>query len=180
MITYKTLKSNILSENNLLDTFVYQGDRIAIDNDLKVYINNEKTYLVVESLEEARQNIVNYIKTSKLIDDIDNSIPEEKIAVLVRKYHDVNRITDTLVESYIELASSNIFSIDPVITEIKKQTISNFNGKLEYTLSDGSIVAIDEQTQNNLNMLLKNKYEIVDYMRESKNNFIRVIKQLGE
>jgi len=180
MITYSKLKLNVLAENNLLDSFVYQGDRIAITNDLAVYVNNKKTDLVIESLEEAREDIVSYIKNNKLVNDIDNIIPEEKIATLIRKYHKVNKITDTLVESYIELASSNMFSIDPVITEIKRQTVGNFNNKLEYTLNDGSVVAIDEETQSNLSTLLKNKYEIIDYMRESKNNFMYVIKQIGE
>lgn len=180
MITYNKFRFNVLAENNLLDSFIYQGDRVAIDNDLSVYVNDKKTTLVLKSLEEAREDIVSYIKNSKLIEDIDNTIPEEKIATLIRKYHEVNKITDTLVESYIELASSNIFTIDPVITEIKRQTASNFNNKLEYTLNDGSIVAIDEDTQNDLNMLLKNKYEIIDYMRESKDNFMHVIRTLKE
>jgi len=180
MITYNKFKSNVLAENNFLDSFVYQGDRVAVHNDLTVYVNDKKTNLVLKSLEEAREDIVSYIKNSKLIDDIDNIIPEEKIATLIRKYHEINKITDTLVESYIELASSNIFSIDPVITEIKRQSASSFNNKLEYTLDDGNVVAIDENTQSHLNILLKNKYEIIDYMRECKYNFMHVIKQLGE
>ena len=66
MITYNKFKSNVLAENNLLDSFVYQGDRVAVHNDLTVYVNDKKTNLVLKSLEEAREDVVSYIKNSKL------------------------------------------------------------------------------------------------------------------
>jgi hypothetical protein len=70
--------------------------------------------------------------------------------------------------------------VDPVVTAIKESRTAEFKGKLQYNLADGSMVAIDESTQEYLNSLLKNKNEIVDYMRESKNNFMRIIKELEE
>ena len=58
--------------------------------------------------------------------------------------------------------------------------MSEFSGKLEYELEDGSVVAIDESTQESLNILLKEHNEVVEYMRESKDNFMKIIKELGE
>ena len=83
-----------------------------------------------------------------------------------------------LIESYIELASSNLFSVDPVVVAIKERSAVEFSGKLEYQLADGNIVAINEDTQETLNTLLENKPEIVDYMRESKNNFMRILREI--
>jgi hypothetical protein len=53
-------------------------------------------------------------------------------------------------------------------------------GKLNYTLNDGSIIAINEATQEYLNKLLTNQTEIIEYMRESKENFLSVLEQIGE
>jgi hypothetical protein len=52
--------------------------------------------------------------------------------------------------------------------------------KLHYQLDDGSIVAINEATLQFLNNLLHNQTDIVEYMRESKENFFYVIEKIKE
>lgn len=113
--------------------------------------------------------------------EIYEEIPNTKVAEIIKEYHDV-KVTDTLIETYVELASSNIFSVDPVICELRKiNKLDNLvEGKLNYTLGDGSIVAINEATQEYLNKLLSNQTEIIEYMRESKDNFIHVLTKLEE
>lgn len=108
-------------------------------------------------------------------------LSEKTIANIIREYHDI-KVTDTLVESYKQLASSNIFSVDPVVQEIRSinkldRLIEN---KLHYVLKDDSIVAISENTQERLNNLLQNQTEIIEYMRESKENFMHVLSKLEE
>lgn len=108
-------------------------------------------------------------------------LSEKTIANIIREYHDI-KVTDTLVESYKQLASSNIFSVDPVVQEIRSinkldRLIEN---KLHYVLKDDSIVAISESTQERLNNLLQNQTEIIEYMRESKENFMHVLSKLEE
>jgi predicted double-glycine peptidase len=131
-----------------------------------------------ESLEEAKTYARRYVENHKLLEDINTTVPEEKVANYIRQFHNVDKITDTLIESYIELASSNLFSVDPVVVAIKERSAVEFSGKLEYQLADGNIVAINENTQETLNNLLQDKPEIVDYMRESKNNFMRILREI--
>jgi hypothetical protein len=131
-----------------------------------------------ESLEEAKTYARRYVENQKLLEDINTTVPEEKVANYIRQFHNVDKITDTLIESYIELASSNLFSVDPVVVAIKERSAVEFSGKLEYQLADGNIVAINEDTQETLNNLLQDKPEIVDYMRESKNNFMRILREI--
>jgi hypothetical protein len=78
------------------------------------------------------------------------------------------------------LASSNIFSVDPVICELRKinKLDTLVEGKLNYTLNDGNVIAINESTQDYLNNLLCNQTEIIEYMRESKENFLFVLSKL--
>lgn len=113
--------------------------------------------------------------------EIYEEIPNTKVAEIIKEYHDV-KVTDTLIESYVELASSNTFSVDPVICELRKYNKLDrlIEGKLNYTLSDGSVIAINEATQDYLNKLLHNQTEIIEYMRESKNNFLFVLSKLEE
>ena len=52
--------------------------------------------------------------------------------------------------------------------------------KLHYQLDDESIVAINEATLQVLNNLLHKQTDIVEYMRESKENFFYVIEKIKE
>jgi hypothetical protein len=108
-------------------------------------------------------------------------IPSSKVAEIIKEHHDV-RVTDTLIESYVELAASNIFSVDPVICELRKYNKIDrlVENKIHYVLSDKTIVAISEQTQERLNNLLQNQKDIIEYMRESKDNFLYVLDKLEE
>ena len=45
-----------------------------------------------------------------------------------------------------------------------------------YMLEDESIVSINNYTRNKLQSLLFNKYNVVEYMNESKDNFFKIIQ----
>jgi hypothetical protein len=75
-----------------------------------------------------------------------------------------------------------MFSVDPVVQDIRSLNKLDrlVEGKLHYVLKDESIVAISEHTQSRLNNLLQNQTEIIEYMRESKENFFHVLEQIEE
>ena len=135
----------------------------------------------ISTLKAKEQEEFNASLVEEVTKEIYEEIPNNKIAEIIKEHHDV-KVTDTLIETYIELASSNIFSVDPVICELRKinKLDTLVEGKLNYTLDDGSVIAINETTQEYLNKLLQNQNEIIDYMRESKENFLSVLKQIGE
>jgi len=176
MITLAQLKTKLSEKSGIIDSFIYQGARVTVNEDLQISIDGELIDVEVKDLEEARGHAKRYISASTILEDI-NTIPEEKIANLINKYHTTVKVTDTIIESYLELASSNLFTIDPVLIEIKQKN-SSFVGKIEHMLNDGNSVVINEETQNLLNTLLEDKYQIVEYMRESKQNFMRIIKEV--
>ena len=148
-----------------------------------ILIDGEKTSFT--DLEEARQ----YIKTQQYTKTIEEQvktelyedIPDNKIANIIKEHHDI-KVTDTLIESYIELASSKLFTVDPVVLEIRNLNKLDklIEGKIDYKLADGTIIAINESTQDKLTELFKDEQEIIEHMRESKENFIDVLKQIGE
>jgi hypothetical protein len=159
------------------------GNLIQIDSDGVVYVNREATEY--SSLEEARTHIknkqVSNTLESQITKDIYEELTDNRIASIIKEYHDI-KVTDTLIESYIELASSQIFTVDPVVQKIRSlnKLDAVIEGKLHYELNDGSIVAINEQTQEQLNNLLSNNKDIVEYMRESKSNFFYVLNKIKE
>ena len=114
-------------------------------------------------------------KEQQLVDSIDVSLPEERIAECISRHSDVE-ITDKLVEEYINKASETDFNIDPILTDIKLRSINEFRNKLDYVLKDGTKIAISEKNQILLNSLLKGKDEIVSHMSENKQNFMEVLK----
>ncbi len=114
-------------------------------------------------------------REQQLVDSIDVLLPEERVAEYIAKHSD-DIITDELVESYIQKASSTDFNVDPIITEIKVGQAKELRNKLDYVLKDGTKIAISDENQILLNSLLKDKDEIVSHMSENKNNFIEVLK----
>ena len=159
------------------------GHLIEMTVDQVVTIDKEKTDFA--TIEEARQHILKQYNTKELEEEIKTEVYEDiadnKIAKIIKEHHDV-KVTDTLIESYIELASSKLFTVDPVVQDIRELNKLDklVEGKIDYKLNDGSIIAINEYTQLRLNSLFKNQKEIIEHMRESKENFISVLKQIGE
>lgn len=138
-----------------------------------------------KTLEEARKYVKEYHDkiqlAGKIAKDTYQEISENTVASIIKEHHDI-KVTDTLIETYIDLASSKIFTIDPVVHKIRSlnkldEVIEN---KLHYKLNDDAIVAINETTQEQLNNILADQKEIVDYMRESKENFFYVIDKIKE
>jgi len=149
----------------------------------KVLINGIETEFT--SLEEARQYIkqdyISHQLEEQVSKDLYEELSEHTVANIIKEYHDI-KVTDTLIENYIKLASSHMFSVDPVVQGIRSINKLDrlIEGKLHYVLNDESIVAIGERTQLRLNNLLHNQIEIIEYMRESKDNFFHVLEQIEE
>jgi hypothetical protein len=149
----------------------------------KILVDGEKTSFV--SLEEARHHVknthFNAIIEEAVKTELYEDIPSNKIVEIIKEYHDV-RVTDTLIESYIEFASSKQFTLDPVVREIRELNKLDkiVEGKIDYKLEDGTIIAINESTQDKLIELFQDQQEIIEHMRESKDNFISVLEQIGE
>jgi hypothetical protein len=181
MIYSKFIKS--LNRPDVVESIRSYQHLIEKTQDAKILINKQETEFI--SIEEAKQYIRQEYISKKLEEQISTElyedISENKVANIIKEYHDV-KVTDTLIENYIQLASSRIFSIDPVVQEIRKlNKLDNLvEGKLHYVLDDESIVAIDESTQEQLNNLLQDQQDVIQYMRESKDHFMYVVEKLEE
>lgn len=174
---------NAVAGTEIVESLRSYGNVIQRTADNTILVNNEVSDF--KTLEEARSYIKNKNYSEHLEEQISKEIYEDisetRIANIIREHHNI-KVTDTLIETYIDLASSKIFTIDPVVHDIRKlnKVDTIVEGKLHYELSDGSLVAINESTQESLNTLLHDQHDIIEYMRESKDNFFNILEQLEE
>jgi hypothetical protein len=179
---YYEFKSS-LRKSNIVESVRSYGQLIEQADSGEVLINGLTTKF--KTIEEARKHIKEDYDTHQLAEkvakDTYQEISENTVASIIKEHHNI-KVTDTLIESYLELASSNIFSVDPVVQKIRSLNKLDriVEGKLHYVLADESIVAINEETQDRLNKLLGNQTEIIEYMRDSKENFFHVLEQIEE
>jgi F0F1-type ATP synthase delta subunit len=173
---FSQFRKNLRESAGLLDSFIYRGSYVRVFDTLDVTID-DKLIGTYADLNEARSQAEMSISSNQLLAHY--TVSDEKLVSIISSTHDV-KITDTMLESYKYQLNSREFSLDPVITEVRRRMSSNFADKTEYTLNDGSVVAISEETQSMLTTLLEDKYSIVKYMRVSKENFMHVVRKLGE
>jgi hypothetical protein len=180
-MTYKSIIKSF--RPNIVESFRSFNHLIEMRDDGIVLVDRKETQY--SSLEEARTNIKEEHIAKQLETEVSTHLYEEistaQVANIIKEHHDV-KVTDTLVESYLNLASSKMFSIDPVVQQIRSinKLDKLVEGKLHYVLEDESIVTISEQTQERLNNLLSDKTEVIEYMRESKDNFMRIVELTEE
>jgi hypothetical protein len=175
--------SKSIKEMSIIEDIRSYRRHIQLNTEGKVLIDGSVTDF--KSLEEARQYVKQEYISEKLEHQVSKDLYEElsasKVAGIIKEYYEI-KVTDTLIENYIKLASSNIFTIDPVVQRIRalNKLDKIVEGKLHYVLDDDTIIAISEQTQERLNKLLSNQTEIIEYMRESSSNFLHVLEQIEE
>lgn len=175
--------SKSLKKPNVVESVRSYLQLIELTDGGKVLVNGLDTEF--KSIEEARQYIKQDYISHQLEEQVSKQTYEElsehTIASIIREYNDI-KVTDKLIENYIKLASSNMFSVDPVVQDIRSLNKLDrlIESKLHYVLSDDTIIAISESTQSRLNNLLQNQTEIIEYMRESKENFFHVLEQIEE
>lgn len=175
--------SKFLKKPNVVESVRSYRQLIEKTEDGKILINGLDTEF--KSIEEARQYVKQDYISHQLEEQVSKQTYEElsehTVASIIKEYHDI-KVTDTLIENYIQLASSNMFSVDPVVQDIRSLNKLDrlVENKLHYVLNDDTIVAIGEHTQTRLNNLLQNQTEIIEYMRESKENFFHVLEQIEE
>ena len=156
----------------------FQGNSIVLSEEGDVYVNKKLTSFL--TIDEAKEFIVHEMLEEEICNELYEDIPDIMIADIINQHHGI-KVTDTLIESYLDLAASKTFTLDPAVIDIREFNSigSSLNNKIDYVLEDGSVIAIDESTHEALNSILNDKYELINYMRESKDNFMHVIRELN-
>ena len=152
------------------------GNHRLIQSKNGVFIDSRLTSF--SSIPEAILSLENDKLLERLIQEGYNRISDEKIASIIAEHNDI-RITNTLIEQYRDKVASKSLSLDPVILELRKfnQASLALSNKIDFTLEDGSRVAVSEETYNQL----RNKYSGDDnQLKESLDIFKSAVRKLLE
>ena len=164
----KNLNNTIVKESISFSKYYY-GFTIDITNSDKVYVNKKLTNYT--NINEALA-VIDSKKYTNLYTEINkdnyNYIHKNLLTELINKYDNNIKITE------------NLFNANVVLFEIRKlNKLGNiFNNKIDYILEDNSKVVIDINTQEQINKLFNNHTDVIDYMQENKQNFMKVINQI--
>ena len=182
-MNYSNFSSNLNKTLTGVDiresTYIF-GHTIQRTIDGKVLIDSKETYC--KDLSEAKRYIVQQINVNVIKQEILDEVYSDnrlKIASIIKEEHNI-KVTDNIINQYIELASNKTFTTDYVVHQIREmnkfETV--IGEKLQYVLEDNTIIAIDNETQNTLNSILKP--DVIDYMRENSDNFLKILNVILE
>lgn len=168
-------------------TFSHLMKEVVVNADGDVFVEGKLQEEQFIGLDETKQLVKQISSSEKLRHEIEShsyeEISESNIANIIKKHHEVPKVTTQLIESYVDLASSKQFTVDPVIMEMRKlNKLSNVvEGKLDFVLNDKTVVAISEDTFLKIETFLNmcgEKELALNYMRESRENFLHVVDEL--
>jgi hypothetical protein len=162
------------SELDIQESVQFYTHIIQKTNDGNILIDNELTEF--STISEAKQ----YLNNTDLMHDIIIESKSEiynnkhKIVNVIKETHDI-KVTNDIVESYINLALNKEFTNDPVVYKLREMnTFDNVvNGKIHYILEDESVIAITPSTQEIINSKLKQN--VIEFMKENSNNFLKIL-----
>ena len=182
-MNYSKFSSNLnktLTGVDIRESIYIFGHTIQKTIDGTVLIDNKETYC--KDLSEAKRYIVQQMNANNIQQEILDEVYSDnrlKIANIIKEEHNI-KVTDNIINNYIELASNKTFTTDSVVHQIREmnkfETV--IGEKIQYVLEDSTVIAIDTETQNTLNSILKP--DVIDYMRENSDNFLKILNVILE
>lgn len=148
------------------------GTHIVKETEDKFLLDFQEFNTIQETLE-----YINNKKFSNVLLDSIEPISNKTLYSLLKEHYPQNKITNNTINSLRNLIENKTFSFNTILESIRNHP--NFSDKIYFILEDQSKVCINKNTYQKLNEIFKDQIEIEQYMKESKENFIRVIKQLG-
>ena len=174
------LSNNIVKESISFSKYYY-GYKIDATISNKIYINKKLTSYT--NINEAL-SYIDSKKYSNVYSEINrdnyNYIQKNLLSDIIHKYSNNIKITENLLETYINKVKNKEFTSNKILSEIRKinKLGSKFSNKIDYILEDGSQVIIDIDTQEDMNRLFENHTDIIEYMKENKKNLMKIINKI--
>lgn len=178
LIEHKTSGFEVETQTTCYGRLVQQTtDGVVLVDRVETLYNS-----IDEAVAQIKQAIIQEDIQKQIQQDIYEEMPIRTVADIIKEHHSEARVTDTLIESYVELASSKLFTTDPVAQDIRKLNKLDcvVEGRFDYVLADGSKIVISESAQEHINKLFGQHQDVIEYMRENVTNFLDVLNQIEE
>jgi len=119
--------------------------------------------------------------TRKIREEIFRGTPRHLVAEAIAKSQPEVRITEKVVDFYLDIAASRQFTIDETVNKIRE--LDSFKGIFEnyktFVLDDNSEVVISEEMYVKVCESINNT-DVLQFMRANKDNFMSVVNILKE
>jgi hypothetical protein len=168
---------------NKMDTFLYYGKTVRfVDSSLFVdgsFIGDFK------GLKEAKEHLLSMKISKELKEELvveKTPILEEDVIIALRESGE-QRVTESLVHGIKRIVEEKKFFPSDVVLKLRESSIdTRFTSKIDYTLSDGSTVYIDIETNKVINNILdlRESADLLKFMNSNSKNFIRCVQDLLE
>lgn len=126
-------------------------------------------------------NQLNQIDVEQIKEEIFKDTPHHLVADIIAICNPGVKITNRLIETYLDIASSKEFTLDKTISEIRK--LNRFESLIAQKhiaeLDDGSRIAIDDETYAKLQESI-NSMNVVEFMCKNRDNFLSVAEIILE
>lgn len=185
MISFKQLKQTILESlycEPIHNHTMCFGHNIVETVSGRVFVDG--TEVEYDTLNEAVSHITSEMYYQHINNDVTSysydMLPESLVVKLIKEQHPDAKISDTLIESYIQVAASKQFCIDPVVLQIREANKVGqlVEGYVDCQLEDGSTITIKPDVQKMINTTLHEQHDVVNFMKQSKENFLSILRQL--
>lgn len=121
------------------------------------------------------------IDSNQIKEDIFKATPKHLVADIIASNYPSVRVTDKLIESYLDLALTKQFTVDETIRDIRALNSfdSLYEDKTIFVLDDSSTVVVSNETYDKICESINNQ-DTIKFMRKNKENFLNCIDVLQE
>jgi len=178
-MNYKQLQSSL---RKCVDYEYWKDHVIEFSKEGVVVLDGKET--IFESVEECKNYLVKEEESQKIHHTIERDcyykIPENKIINIIKENYENVKVTNNLIETYLDIAINKKFVLDEVVLEIRKLNphLNLIENRYDFVLNDGNTVSLNEETFKNINNTLKDNSDVIEYMRESKENFMQALRYI--
>lgn len=174
------------AETEKLETYRVYNDHHNIAVNVKATSTTHARKLATEQDERFKHTATyaekSWTNESEIVDvdavkeEIFKSTPKHIVADIIAKNYPNARVTEKLIESYVDLALTKPFTLDKTIHEIRKLNTFDvqYEGMIEFVLDDNSHVLVSEETYSVMCESINNN-DHVNFMRKNKDNFMNVV-----
>lgn len=163
-----------------MSSFNYYDKKVSVLG-TSMFING--CYITEVSNNDEARGIAQCLRESELLSKEVGVQPRpltESEIIVSLKENESFRITEQTVALIKEAIERKTFVPSNALLKLRESRTDTIGGKVDYVLSDGSVVWIDTETnrQLNTNIDIRESGELISFMCKNATNFIRVVEEL--
>jgi hypothetical protein len=166
-----------------MSSFNYYNKTVAVVGGM-MFING--SFITEVSSEEEAREIAHCLRESELLSEEVGSSTKRELTeseiIVALKENETFRVTEQTVSLFKEAVEEKVFIPSNALLALRESRSDAIGGKIDFKLSDGSVVWVDSETVSQLNTKIDmhESTDLVTFMCKNPTNFIKVVEELLE